>query len=346
MTPNLERYSRQILYEPVGLEGQNRIRRARVALIGCGALGSSSANLLARAGIGSLRIIDRDYVELNNLQRQVLFDEQDVADNLPKAEAARRKLSRINSEVAVEAIIADANPRNIESLTQDSDLILDGTDNFSTRFLINDVCVKHRMPWIYGACVAATGLALPILPFEGPCLRCVFEQSPPPELNPTCDTVGILAPIAHFISSHQVMEALKLLAGRKEAMNRRLLHMDAWNNRISQIHVENAGRESDCPCCKHGRFEFLAGEASGNAVTLCGRDAVQVCPTSGIQIDLARIAAKLKAVASEPPAGNEYLLRARIHPYELTIFKDGRAIIKGTKRPEEARSLYDRYIGS
>ncbi|MGB9626331.1 MAG: ThiF family adenylyltransferase, partial [Phycisphaerae bacterium] len=233
----LERYSRQILFEPIGEAGQRRLLASRVTIIGCGALGTAMANAMVRAGVGFVRIVDRDYIELNNLARQSLFDEQDIAENLPKAEAARRKLARINSQVAVEAVVADANRHTIETFADGADLLLDGTDNFETRFLINDTAVKHGIPWIYGACVAATGLAMPILPRVSPCLRCVFEQAPPPEMTPTCDTVGVLGPLVTMVASHQAMEALKILTGRLDAVNRRMVHFDAWSGRIAQINM-------------------------------------------------------------------------------------------------------------
>lgn len=343
--PALDRYSRQVLFEPVGEEGQRRLAASRVTIIGCGALGSATADQLVRAGVGFVRIVDRDVLELNNLQRQTLFDEQDVRENLPKAEAARRKLARVNSEVTIEAFVADANPFNIESFLADADVVLDGTDNFETRFLINDAAVKLRKPWVYGACVAASGLVLPILPRDTPCLRCVFEHAPPPEMNPTCDTVGVLAPVVLMVSSHQVIQAMKILIGKRGTVNRKLLSFDAWTGRVSHLNVEKA-REAECPCCKLGRYEFLQGRAGGGTASLCGRNAVQVSAAPGLRVDLQAIADRLARVADAQPEVNAFLLRARIGRHEITVFADGRAIIKGTSRMEEARSLYARYVGA
>lgn len=347
--PVLERYSRQILFEPLGEAGQRRLLDSRVTLIGCGALGTTLANAMVRAGVGSLRIVDRDYIELNNLQRQNLFDEQDIAENLPKAEAARRKLVRINSGVHIEAVVADVNAHNIETLIGDADLLLDGTDNFDTRFLINDVAVKRRIPWVYGACVAAVGLAMPIIPHTTPCLRCVFEQSPPPEMTPTCDTVGVLGPVVTMVASHQAMEAIKILAGRLDAVNHKLLHFDAWTGRIVQLNMQKAYETADCPCCRHGRFDYLDGGLASTAARMCGRDAVQIAPSaSGLpdsKIDFAALAQKLRPGAMVPPVFNAFLLRVSIGRHEITVFTDGRAIIKGTNKIEEARSIYARYVG-
>lgn len=344
--PQLARYSRQMLFEPVGAEGQRRLMASRVTLIGCGALGTVLANTLVRAGVGFLRIVDRDFIELNNLQRQVLFDEDDIALGLPKAEAAHRKLSRINSDVNVEAVVTDVNHRNIDQLAADADLLLDGTDNFETRFLINDLAVKTGRPWVYGACIGATGLAMPILPNDTPCLRCVFEQAPPPEMNPTCDTAGVLGPVVHLVASHQALEAMKILMGRFESVNRRLLNLDAWNGRIMQLNVQAAYDQGDCPCCKGRRFDYLEGKFGSSATTLCGRNAVQVTPPAGARIDFAAIADKVRTVAHAEPKFNTFMLKAAIAPFEITVFPDGRAIIKGTSKPEEARTIYAKYIGS
>lgn len=342
----LARYSRQMLYEPMGEDGQRKLLEARVVMIGCGALGTVLANTLARAGVGNLRIVDRDFIELNNLQRQVLFDEDDIASNLPKAEAARRKIQRINSGVTVEAVVKDVNHRNIESICEDADLLLDGTDNFETRFLINDVAVKTHRPWVYGACIGATGLSMPILPNDTPCLRCIFEQAPPPEMNPTCDTAGVLGPVVNMVASHQALEAMKILMGRTEAINRRLLYFDAWDGRFSLLKVQKAYQMGNCPCCKQKNFEFLEGRFGSSATTLCGRNAVQVTPPDGIRIDFPVIAEKVKTVAGGTPRFNTFMLKAQLPEYELTVFADGRAIVKGTDKPEVARTVYARYIGS
>ncbi len=342
----LARYSRQMLYEPVGEEGQRKLLQSKVVMIGCGALGTVLANTLARAGVGYLRIVDRDFIEFNNLQRQVLFDEDDIASNLPKSEAAKRKIQRINSNITVEAVVKDVNHRNIESICEDVDLLMDGTDNFETRFLINDVAVKTERPWVYGACIGATGLAMPILPNETPCLRCIFEQAPPPEMNPTCDTAGVLGPVVNMVASHQALEAMKILMGRMDALNRRLLYFDAWDGRFSMLKVQKAYQMGNCPCCKQKNFEFLEGKFGSSATTLCGRNAVQVTPPEGIRIDFPTIAQKVKDAEGGTPRFNAFMLKAQLPEYELTVFADGRAIVKGTDKPEVARTIYARYIGS
>lgn len=344
--PELARYSRQMLFERLGEDGQRRLLGSRVTLIGCGALGSVLATVLVRAGVGFLRIVDRDFIELNNLQRQVLFDEDDIAAHLPKAEAARRKLQRVNSRVTIEAVVADVTGRNIELLAEGADLLLDGTDNFETRFLINDLCVKTGRPWVYGAVIGATGLAMPILPNDTPCLRCVFESGPPPEMNPTCDTAGVLGPAVNMVASFQALEAMKILAGRREAVTRRLLSFDLWEGRFSLLKVQKAYDEGDCPCCKGRQFEYLAGRLAGSATTLCGRNAVQVTPPAGGRVDFAAIAEKLKTAGGVAPRFNAFLLKARVDAFEITVFADGRAIIQGTSKPEEARCIYARYVGA
>ena len=344
--PELARYSRQILYEKIGVEGQRRLKESRVVLFGCGALGTVLANTLVRAGVGFLRVCDRDFIELDNLQRQVLFDEDDIAANLPKAQAAANKLRRINSEVTIEPVVVDVNPTNIEELADGADVLLDGTDNFETRFLINDLAVKSNRPWIYGAVIGATGLCMTIIPRNTPCLRCVFEEAPPPEMNPTCDTAGVLGPTVNLVASLQAIEAVKLLVGRRDEINRHLVHLDAWSGRFAQMKVQSARDDGHCPCCKRNEYPYLDGKFAGTTTTLCGRDAVQIVPGGARRIDFAAIAAKLEAVASAPVQFNAYMLRARIDDYELTLFPDARAIVKGTHDPDRARSLYARYFGA
>jgi adenylyltransferase/sulfurtransferase len=346
LSPDLARYSRQILFEHLGLEGQRKLRDARVVLIGCGALGTVLANTLVRAGVGFLRLCDRDYLELDNLQRQVLFDEADVAAGLPKAQAAAAKLRRINSEVTVEPIVADVNHTNIEQHTDGFPLLLDGTDNFETRFLINDLAVKTNRPWIYGAAIGATGLCMTIIPHDTPCIRCVFEEAPPPELNPTCDTAGVLASTVNIVASLQAAEAVKLLTGQRDAINRSLVHIDVWAGRFFNMNVQSAYDNGNCPCCKQRRFEYLSGERSSSTTTLCGRNAVQVNLGPGRRIDFPVIAEKLERVAPGRVKHNPFLLRADIDSYELTLFADGRAIIKGTSDPDRAKSLYAKYFGA
>ena len=341
--PKLSRYSRQILYEPFGEEGQRRIMHAQAVIVGCGALGGVLANTLVRAGVGFVRVIDRDFIEIDNLQRQVLFDEQDIADNLPKAEAAARKLRRVNSAVAVDGIVSDVTPENIEAFCRDADILLDGTDNFETRFLINDVAVKHNIPWIYGACIAAEGLVMPIIPGETPCLRCIWEDAPPAGMTPTCDTAGILGPVVGIVASMQAFEALKLLSGRTEALNRNLVSIDAWSGRVRNMNMQAAREKGDCPCCRQRKFEFLEGGRASASTTLCGRNAVQITPAGDISISFKQLAARLPFEAR--PRFNSYMLRFAIEPYAITLFPDGRAIIKGTNDPAAARTFYNKYIG-
>ncbi|MCL2329935.1 MAG: ThiF family adenylyltransferase [Phycisphaerae bacterium] len=245
-----------MLFAPIGEEGQRRLLAARVLIIGCGALGSHLADTLIRAGVGFLRIVDRDIVELNNLQRQILFDENDVATRLPKVEAAKRKLNCINSTVSVEPIVVDVDHRNIEPLADGIDLLLDGTDNFQTRYLINDLAVATNRPWIFGACAGATGMSLPIVPGITPCLRCIFEEAPPHESTATANTHGILGAVVSMVAAHQAIEAIKILTGHREALERRLLQFDAWNNRMVHIDVSST-KSTDCPCCGQKRFDFL-----------------------------------------------------------------------------------------
>jgi len=343
--PQLERYSRQILFEHLGPDAQRKLLASRATLIGCGALGTVIADTLVRAGLGFLRIVDRDYIEPNNLQRQVLFDEQDIAENLPKAVAAANKLARINSQVRVEAVVADANHANIEALADGAQLLLDGTDNFETRFLINDVAVKKNIPWLYGACVSATGMVMPILPRETPCLRCIWQEPPPPGSSPTCDTAGVLAPVVHVVTALQCVEAIKLLTGNRAALNRNLIQIDVWTGRFASFDISTASAPQ-CPCCGLANYEFLSASRGAAAASLCGRNAVQVSPSSTMKPDFAQIAARVAPVADLPPRQNRFMLRFSVGRYDLTVFADGRAIIKGTPDPQEARSVYAKYIGA
>jgi adenylyltransferase/sulfurtransferase len=343
---DLKRYSRQMLFAPMGEDAQRRLLAARVTLIGCGALGTVLADTLVRAGVGFLRIVDRDYVEPDNLQRQVLFTEQDAAEASPKAIAAANRLATINSGVTVEPVIADASAANIETFADGAALLLDGTDNFETRFLINDVAVKRGIPWIYGACVGSEGMVLPIIPGVTPCLRCVWDQPPPPGMNPTCDTAGVLAPIVHIVASLQAVEAIKMLTGKRDTVSRRLVQIDAWTGRFESFDMAGARESSDCPCCKGGRFEYLTGARTGRTAALCGRDAVQIAGRPDTTVDFADIAAKVGPAAKSSVRFNRYLLRFEVDGCQVTLFTDGRAIIKGTSEPEHARTLYARYIGA
>ena len=350
--PTLARYNRQMLWGPIGVEGQRKLKQSRVLLVGCGALGTVLANTLGRAGVGHLTIIDRDFIEINNLQRQVLFDQQDIADQLPKALAAQRQLARINSDVQVEAVVTDVNHNNILPHARGQDLLLDGTDNFETRFLINDVSIHLGIPWIYGACISAMGLAMVIRPGVTPCLRCIFETSPPPGMNPTCDTAGVLGPTVNVVASWQAMEAIKLLTGNVNALNRGLFSFDLWDNRYQQLNVARARDIADCPACKHHHLEYLSGKFSSSTTTLCGRNAVQISSPGGQRVDFEHIAAGLRAVGN--PTFNKFMLKCSItqgrgerrREYELTLFADGRAIIKGVNDAAVARAVYAKYVGS
>ena len=346
LDPALQRYSRQVIYEPIGVEGQRALGRSRAVLIGCGALGTVLANTLVRAGLGYLRICDRDFIERDNLQRQVLFDEADIEANLPKAEAAVAKLRRINSDVTVEAEVVDVNSSNVERLCEGADILLDGTDNFETRFLINDLAVKTNRPWVYGAVIGATGLAMPIIPGETACLRCVFENAPPPEMNPTCDTAGVLGPIVNVVASIQAIETIKLLIGARDEVTRSLMHIDLWSGRFMNMDVRSAYETGDCPCCKRREFTYLDGTHESLTATLCGRNAVQINRPGGGQVDLALIAERLQRVAEGAVRQNRFMLKAVVDGYEIALFPDGRAIIKGLSDPGQARNVYAKYIGS
>ena len=337
MTPgDRERYSRQILFAGLGEQGQQHLLDARIAVVGCGALGSFQAGALARAGIGFLRIIDRDYVELSNLQRQWLFDECDVEQALPKAAAAARKIAGINAGVQVEPVLADLTPSNVEDLLGGVDLILDGTDNFETRYLINDFAVERGIPWIYGAAVGSYGLTMPVIPGKTACLRCIYPD-PPAGVQPTCETAGVLGTLTALIASLQVSEAIKILCGARPAS--KITTVDVWSGEIRQ--VAQPGPVADCPTCGLRQFPYLSGERRA-PVSLCGQNAVQIHERAR-PLELRDLAAKLAPLG--PVRVNEFALRFEVPPYLMTIFPDGRAIVKGTTDVGVARSLYARYIG-
>lgn len=357
-----QRYSRQVLFAGIGEQGQRRLLSSRVVLVGCGALGTATANLLVRAGVGHLRIIDRDFVEPSNLQRQALFDESDARESLPKAIAAERHLRTINSDVAIEGIVADLTPKNAEELLPGHDLILDGTDNFETRFLLNDASVKFGVPWIYAAVVGSYGVTMTIRPGVTACLACQID--PPsrpaplsshqnvaasqsldiPHAEDTCDTVGVLAAAAGVIASLQAASAIKLLVASPEdargATSTQLISFDVWSGSYRALRVE---RNPRCSVCVQHEFRHLAGQAQPH-VTMCGRDSVQIHERTR-SLDLATLSRRLSPVASDV-RHNDFLLRFSVSPHEITVFADGRAIIKGTRDPALARSLYARYLGS
>lgn len=363
---DLSRYHRQTLLPGIGEQGQRRLLGSTALVLGCGALGTVIANMLARAGVGHLLIVDRDFIEITNLQRQVLFDEQDVRDAIPKAEAARRKIAGINSQVRVTALIDDVNHANIERICLEAagrpvDVIVDGVDNFETRFLANDVAVRHGIPYVYGGAVGTVGMCYAVLPHTPggdrvwetagaatPCLRCIFEQAPPPGMNPTCDTAGVLGPVVSVIANYQCVEAIKILTGNWSAISPTLLHIDVWSNLVKQFKVKRAYDVGECVCCKKREFEFLSGKFGSSTTTLCGRNAVQLSQaTGGQKLDLEQAAVRLRPHGTV--SVNKFMLRADItdngSPYELTLFTDGRAIVKGTKEPKVARAVYAKYVG-
>jgi len=332
-----ERYSRQVLF--LGVEGQRRLQMARVAIVGCGATGSAVASLLARSGVGTLRLIDRDYVEASNLQRQALFDEADAAESIPKALAAARKIAAFNSQIVVEPLVSDLTPANIQALLGGMQLILDGTDNFETRYLVNDYAVKRSVPWIYAGVVGSYGITMNILPGQTACLACIFPD-PPRGTFETCETAGILNSAVNLVASIQATEALKLLVGAEDRLRQTLLSFDIWKN--EQAEVTASRPRAGCRACGERNFTYLAGEAQPH-ITMCGRNSVQIHERHR-PVDFAEVSDRLK------PHGtvrhNDFVLKFWHEPYEMTLFPDGRAIIKGTTDTAVARSLYARYVGS
>jgi molybdopterin-synthase adenylyltransferase len=342
MNQDLARYARQIIYPGIGEEGQRALLAAHVTIIGVGATGSVLANHLARAGVGHLRLVDRDYLELNNLQRQVLYDEDDLAALLPKAVAAARKLRRINSSISIEDIVADVTSANIEGLIADADVVLDGTDNFATRYLLNDACVKLGKPWVYCGVLASYGMTMTVRPGVSPCLRCIMGEVPAPGTMPTCDTAGILGPIVALLGSIAANEAIKLITGGG-TLNNGMIYVDLWEDSFERFDL--GGPQADCPTCGSHEYPFLQAERGTRTTALCGRDAVQVSLAGAPGLDLPALAARLQAAQVGQVQANPYLVRAHIDSYEFTIFPDGRAVIKGTADEALAATLYARYIG-
>ena len=339
---NLSRYLRQTIFPGIGDNGQQKLYAAQVVIIGCGANGTVIANHLARAGVGHLTVVDRDFIELNNLQRQLLFDEQDLAENLPKAIAAERKLRAINSDIEVRGVVADVNAENIEAFIEVATVVLDGTDNFETRFVLNDACIKHNIPWIYTGAVSSYGLSQTIIPGQTACLRCLYEDMPLPGTSPTCDTAGVIGPVVGAIASVSATEAIKLIVAQG-ALNRGVIYFDLWDNSFEQF-ADNGPREG-CPACQQRNFEFLHQEKGGHIVNLCGRNAVQVRPSGQVELELSLLADRLTAIG-DLSVRNDYLLRFTVDGYDITLFADGRAIIKGTEDESIARGLYAKYIGT
>jgi adenylyltransferase/sulfurtransferase len=340
----LDRYARQWRYAPLGREGQERLARSRVLICGCGALGSVIANTLARAGVGHLRIVDRDFLELNNLQRQVLFDEQDVAQGLPKAIAAANKIQQINSEIEIEPMVVDIDHRNILNLADSMDIVLDGTDNFETRMLLNDAALRLSKPWIFGGCIGAEGQTMTIIPGETACLRCVLRQPPPPGETPTCDTAGILGSIVNVVASIQSIEAIKILSGHTEKIQQGLMVVDLWDNRIRQVGTRAIRSANDCPACAGGESLWLDGQRGSQSAILCGRNAVQLRTLEKENLDLAQLAEKLKGRGEV--VSNKFLVRLSVEDFEFTLFPDGRAIVGGTDDIAKARAAFARFVGA
>ncbi len=336
---NLQRYSRQTVFDEIGEAGQERLLRSRVAVIGVGAIGTVIANNLCRAGVGFVRLIDRDYVELGNLQRQVLYTEEDARQRVPKAVAACEHLREVNSEIELEPVITDVNSSNIEALISDIDLVLDGSDNLEARYLINEACFKENRPWIYAGAIVGAGMTMNIIPGETPCLRCLFSHSLPSGTGPTCSTAGVVNGITGVIASIASTEALKILIGSSD-VRKTLLAIDIWSNLFDEITIE---QNRDCPVCAHHEYKLL-GRLSGSYTTsLCGRDSVQVVPGSKTTIDIERFAQRLKGIGTV--RYSRFMLQFSGGEVEFSLFPDGRAIIDKVKDESAARSIYSEYIG-
>ena len=339
--PDDDRYSRQTRFSGIRREGQERLRASRVLVVGCGGLGTGTVNLLARSGVGSITVVDRDVVELSNLQRQILFDEADALAGTPKAVAAAEAVGRINCEVTVTPVVADVTPDNVEALVSGADVVLDGTDNLETRYLLNDACVKLGVPWIYGGAVGSTGMSMTVIPGETACFRCLFPTRATSGTVANCETVGVLASTVVMVSAFQWTEAIKLLVGDRDHLNRTMVYFDVWSNDHQE--GERLTPSPDCPCCGQRRFEFLEATATSSTTLLCGRNAVQVRPGHAMTLDLADLARRLDGVGTV--SATRFMLRLEVGGHELTVFSDGRAIIKGTDDVAVARSLYSRYVG-
>jgi sulfur carrier protein ThiS adenylyltransferase len=338
----MERYSRQMLFSPIGEKGQENIRKKHVLIVGAGALGTASAEMIARAGIGTLTIVDRDYVEWSNLQRQQLYIEDDAINRIPKAVAAKQHLEKINSEVEVISYVEDVTSANIEEFAENVDVIIDATDNFETRLLINDLSIKNSIPWIYGGCVGSYGLSFTIIPNETPCLHCLLKHIPFDGM--TCDTVGVISPIVSMVASHQTAEALKILVADKENRRGKLVSFDLWKNQYSSINMDRLKNDA-CPTCGSDPvFPYLTAEMETKAAVLCGRDTVQIRPSSGKQFSFEQIAERIKPIA-DAFLENPFLMSFTFGEHRIVLFKDGRALIHGTKDISEAKKIYHRYIG-
>lgn len=343
---NSQRYQKQILFDGIGQEGQAALSRSRVLLVGCGALGCVLADAMTRAGVGLVRIVDRDFVEISNLQRQGLFTEHDVAAHLPKAVAAAERLRAVNSEIEIEAVVADVDFKNIRGFATGIDLILDGTDNFEIRYLVNDLSLDTGIPWIFTGCTGSHGQMMPVFPGQSACLRCLIPSPPPPGSTETCDTAGVLGPAINVIASLQAAMALKILTGQQSKVPRKLTIIDVWDLSFRQMDVSGLRETADCSACKRQERLWLSGERSSGSSVLCGRNAVQVAPIEKTILSLEQLAVRLESAGKV--TSNPFLVRVAIadSELELTIFPDGRAIVKGTEDPSAARAIYSRYIGS
>ncbi len=345
----MDRYRKQTLFSGLGEVGQERLRASSAVLVGCGALGSVIAESLVRAGVGTLRLIDRDFVELSNLQRQVLYDEQDVSERLPKAIAAVNKLRRINSDVKLEPFVADVTYSNILEFISGADVILDGTDNFEIRFLMNDASVETGIPWVHAGCVGSHGQSMTIRPGITPCLRCLMPEAPGPGVGETCDTAGVIGPAVQIMASLQVVDALKILSGQPELISPRMMIVDVWSGTFRQLKLDSLSREN-CPCCGGKERLWLKGEKGAQSTVLCGRNSVQIAPDSVSKIDFQQVSERLQKLGNVRV--NSFLLvftpsdRRNVPPLELTLFRDGRAIISGTEDLAVAKSLYAQYVGT
>ena len=342
MAMSLERYSRQMLLPGWGEEGQRLLAEKTVTVVGCGALGSHIASHLVRAGVGRLILADRDFVEWHNLPRQALYSEADAEAGVPKAVAAARRLRQINSQIEIEEHVIDVSADTVEELIEGSDLVLDGADNFEVRYLINEACVKHGIPWVYGGVLGTYGLVAPIMPGETPCLRCLLGPMPPPGAIPTCETAGVLGAVVATIAALEATEGLKVLLERDDEVLRSLAMIDVWKGDMERVETHKG--MASCPVCDEGRYELLEAELGSAAVVLCGRMAVQVTPRPARTLDLGLLAERL--AGSGIVRANEYLLRLEVEGVQLTVFADGRTIVKGTDDTAQARALFARYVGS
>jgi len=333
-----DRYSRQILFSKIGKKGQRKLGNSCAVIIGCGALGSIIASSLVRAGVGRIRIIDRDFIEYHNLQRQIIFDEEDIRNKLPKAKAAERYLKKVNSSIEIEGIVVDINYTNIEKFVLGADIILDGLDNFETRLLINDVSLKHDIPWIYGGAISSSGMTMNIIPRQTPCLRCMHPELPSDARIFTCETAGVISPAPFIIGSLQVAEAMKILVGAEE-INRQLVIIDVWRGKFNRFEI---GRRSDCVVCQ-GEYEFLAGKFGTKTTSLCGQNAVQVVNSEVNEISFEKLATQLRLIGEA--SYNEFMLQLSVDGHDMVVFPDGRVIVKNTTDESLARALYAKYIG-